>query len=423
MGQPLRRRKARDQGGRVQRARGTAPTRVPSARSTGGTRPWGGRGGARGGAPHRAPPRDPGTTWSRFSAVAPQYWQVHSSRANTARRVSGACERCGIFTKARRRRTEGASTCRCSDRKTCPLETRTSAFSFSTRIHARLAAPTESGWCDALSTSARPTARSIRALSACTVPEMLATAESQGCNPPGGGGGSRSKDAWKSEQGAARGVRQRVQPPPLPYARVRRLPSWRRATRGRTIWEPSTKAESRASMQQMERPWSLAQQVDAEAIAQPLTFEDLFADQHERLYRALYLIVGNTHEAEELMQDAFVKVLERWDRIDNPAGYLYRSALNATRSRFRRLQRAAKRPLGAAEPEAPFAAADLRDHVVRSLRELPERQRAALVLVDLLDLRSEEAAKLLLATPPHVRSLASHARAALKPSMEDHDEE
>jgi RNA polymerase sigma-70 factor, ECF subfamily len=95
-------------------------------------------------------------------------------------------------------------------------------------------------------------------------------------------------------------------------------------------------------MQQMERPWSLAQQVDAEATAQPLTFDDLFADQHERLYRALYLIVGNTHEAEELMQDAFVKALERWDRIDNPAGNLDRSALNSTRSRFRRLQRAAK---------------------------------------------------------------------------------
>lgn len=57
----------------------------------------------------------------------------------------------------------------------------------------------------------------------------------------------------------------------------------------------------------------------------------------------MYLIVGNSHEAEELMQDAFVKVLERWDRIDNHAGYLYRPALNSTRSRFRRLQLAAKR--------------------------------------------------------------------------------
>ena len=176
-------------------------------------------------------------------------------------------------------------------------------------------------------------------------------------------------------------------------------------------------------MQQMERPWSLVQQVDAEATAQPLTFEDLFADQHERLYRALYLIVGNTHEAEELMQDAFVKVLERWDRIDNPAGYLYRSALNSTRSRFRRLQRIAKRTLSPGAPEDPFAAADLRDQIVRSLRELPERQRTALVLMDLLDLRSEDAARLLRVTPATVRSLASHARAALKPSMEDHDDE
>lgn len=176
-------------------------------------------------------------------------------------------------------------------------------------------------------------------------------------------------------------------------------------------------------MEQMERPWSLTQQVPAEATAQPLTFEDLFADQHERLYRALYLIVGNSHEAEELMQDAFLQVLERWDRIDNPAGYLYRSALNATRSRFRRLQLAAKRTLSAGEPEDPFAAADLRDQVVRSLRELPERQRAALVLLDLLDYRSEEAAKVLRVTPATVRSLASHARAALKLSMETDDDE
>jgi RNA polymerase sigma factor (sigma-70 family) len=175
-------------------------------------------------------------------------------------------------------------------------------------------------------------------------------------------------------------------------------------------------------MQQMERPWSLAQQADTEATARPLTFEDLFADQHERLYRALYLIVGNTHEAEELMQDAFVKVFERWDRIDNPAGYLYRSALNSTRSRFRRLQLVAKRRLSAAEPEDPFAVADLRDQIVRSLRALPKRQRAALVLMGFLDLPSEEAAKILRVTPATVRSLASHARAALKPSMEVHDE-
>ena len=184
----------------------------------------------------------------------------------------------------------------------------------------------------------------------------------------------------------------------------------------------STKAAPRASMEQMEHPSSLVQQVHAETTAPPLTFEELFADQHERLYRALYLIVGNSHEAEELMQDAFLQVLERWERIDNPAGYLYRSGFNSTRSRFRRLQVAAKRTLSPGEAEDPYAAADLRDQVVRSLRELPKRQREALVLMDLLDYRSEEAAKVLRVTPATVRSLASHARAALKLSMEADDD-
>jgi DNA-directed RNA polymerase specialized sigma24 family protein len=98
----------------------------------------------------------------------------------------------------------------------------------------------------------------------------------------------------------------------------------------------------------MERPSNLAEDLEAKATAVAGTFEDLFAQQHERLYRALYLIVGNTHEAEELMQDALLQALQRWDRIDDPAEYLYRPALNATHSRFRRLTLAAERTLDVA---------------------------------------------------------------------------
>ena len=71
----------------------------------------------------------------------------------------------------------------------------------------------------------------------------------------------------------------------------------------------------------MERPSDLAPDVEATATAVvPATFEELFAAHHERLFRALYLIVGNSHEAEELMQDAFLRVLERWDHIANADG-------------------------------------------------------------------------------------------------------
>lgn len=176
-------------------------------------------------------------------------------------------------------------------------------------------------------------------------------------------------------------------------------------------------------MDHVEQPAILTANHGANAAVPSQTFEELFAAQHERLYRALYLIVGNRHEAEELMQDAFLQVIERWDRIDEPVGYLYTTALNATRSRFRRLKVAAKRTITPGEPEDPFAAADLRDEMVRELRKLPERQRAALVLVDLLDYRSEDAAGILQVTAATVRSLASHGRAAMKLSMETDDGE
>ena len=43
----------------------------------------------------------------------------------------------------------------------------------------------------------------------------------------------------------------------------------------------------------------------------PRDFDELFLDVHDRLYRALYFVTGNSHDAEELMQDAFLKL---WDR-------------------------------------------------------------------------------------------------------------
>ena len=70
---------------------------------------------------------------------------------------------------------------------------------------------------------------------------------------------------------------------------------------------------------------------------------------------------------------------ERRDRvrlIDDPIGYLYRTAMNASRGRFRRLTMAAKRTIAPGEPEDPFAAADLRDELVRAPQISPRGPRA-----------------------------------------------
>jgi len=159
--------------------------------------------------------------------------------------------------------------------------------------------------------------------------------------------------------------------------------------------------------------------------AGPAGFEAFFQAEHGRLQRALYLVTGDAQEAEELMQDAFIAVWERWDRVgamQEPTGYLYRTAMNRYRSRLRRASRAAKRAVGASEGGDAFAAADERDALARALAQLPDRQRAAIVLTELLGYGSEEAGRILGVKDVTVRSLASQARTALRTHLEDRDE-
>ncbi len=159
--------------------------------------------------------------------------------------------------------------------------------------------------------------------------------------------------------------------------------------------------------------------------APPASFEAFFEAEHARLLRAMYLVTGNRQEAEEIVQDSFLAVWERWDRVasmDEPTGYLFRSAMNRFRSRLRRAARAARKVVGAAEGGDAFAAADERDALARALATLPERQRAAIVLTELLGYGSVEAGKVLGVKDVTVRSLASQARAALRTKLGESDE-
>jgi RNA polymerase sigma-70 factor (ECF subfamily) len=143
-----------------------------------------------------------------------------------------------------------------------------------------------------------------------------------------------------------------------------------------------------------------------------------------RLLRALYLVTGSRQEAEELTQEAFLKVWERWPRVsamEDPTGYLYRTAMNAFRSRGRRARLAATRVLRPGSSREVFSDVENRDVVVRALASLTPRQRAALVVTELLEYDSQEAAKILGAKPETVRSLASQGRAALRDSVDPDD--
>ena len=112
---------------------------------------------------------------------------------------------------------------------------------------------------------------------------------------------------------------------------------------------------------------------------------------------------------------------ERWDRVrdlEDPGGYLFRTAMNVWRSRTRRAAVAIRRVVRALPPDDALAEVESRDVVVRALAPLTPRQRAALVLTDLLGLTSEEAVKALGVRPSTVRVLAARARTRLQEGME-----
>jgi RNA polymerase sigma-70 factor (ECF subfamily) len=137
------------------------------------------------------------------------------------------------------------------------------------------------------------------------------------------------------------------------------------------------------------------------------------------LLRVMHLATGDRHEAEDLAQDAFVRLYERWDRVrgmERPDGYLYRTALNLRRSRLRRVATAARKLLGGRKQEAPDPATDAteRDVVRRALAALPDGQREAVVLVEWLGMTDAEAAEVLDISPVAVRVRISRARATLR---------
>lgn len=170
------------------------------------------------------------------------------------------------------------------------------------------------------------------------------------------------------------------------------------------------------------RPWSV--RAEGEVVRFPservegwAQFDTFFQEEHERLFKALYFVTGNRHDAEELMQEAFLRLWERWqdvERIEDPTAYLFRVSMNAFRSRRRRAKVAMRHLTPVGEGRDAFTDAEMRADVRQLLLGCSPRQRAALVLVDLLGYPSEQAARILGVRPSTVRALATQGRQAIR---------
>ena len=112
-----------------------------------------------------------------------------------------------------------------------------------------------------------------------------------------------------------------------------------------------------------------------------------------------------------------MRIYERWDRVselEDPQGYLYRTAFNVFRRRARRAAMAVKRQIRLAPQRDAFADIEDRHIVFQGLATLAPRQRAALVLTELLGYSSQEAGDMLGVRAATVRALASQGRTSLR---------
>lgn len=161
-------------------------------------------------------------------------------------------------------------------------------------------------------------------------------------------------------------------------------------------------------------------------VAVPETFEEFFQLEHERVLRAFYLVTGDREEAEDLVQEAFVKVLERWDVVRTmsaPTGYVLQTAMNGFRTRYRRTLMAVRRiSLISPRSRDAFDEVEVREDVRLALTMLTRRQRAAIVLTELLGYPSEEAARILSIKSSTVRALTTQARTTLRSILGETDE-
>lgn len=148
-------------------------------------------------------------------------------------------------------------------------------------------------------------------------------------------------------------------------------------------------------------------------------FETFAAARWPRLLRTAYLLTGDHHEAEDLVQVTLAKLYPAWPRVrdlDEPDAYVRRALVNNNLSRFRkrRVVQLLTPRLPERAQEGGAARTEQRSLLLEALGTLPPRQRAVVVLRYWEDLSEQQAADVLGCSPGNVKSQASRGLRKLR---------
>ncbi|MGZ4447260.1 MAG: RNA polymerase sigma factor [Nocardioides sp.] len=152
-------------------------------------------------------------------------------------------------------------------------------------------------------------------------------------------------------------------------------------------------------------------------------FDDFYAASFQRVTAQVYAMIGNRDEAQECVQEAFVRAWAHrrtLQKAEHPEAWVRTTAYRLAVSRWRRTtrgRRPADRALAAPVATAPPSEAHVA--VVTALKQLPEAQRRTLVLHHLCDLPVQEVAHEMGVPEGTVKARLSRGRAALAALLSD----
>ncbi|MBS2939885.1 SigE family RNA polymerase sigma factor [Nocardioides sp. J2M5] len=143
-------------------------------------------------------------------------------------------------------------------------------------------------------------------------------------------------------------------------------------------------------------------------------FAEFVAARQAALSRTAYLLTGDHHLAQDLVQAALMQAASHWRRIHtSPEAYVRRAMYHQNISWWRR-RRFAESALGGRDDAAPTVDTDLRLTLDQALARLTPRQRTVLVLRFYEDLTEVETARALSLSTSTVKSTTRHALARLR---------
>lgn len=152
------------------------------------------------------------------------------------------------------------------------------------------------------------------------------------------------------------------------------------------------------------------------------SLDDLYRSHYPQMARLAGLLVGNFQAGEEIAQDAFARLIERWQQVDNLRAYLRTTVVNLSRSCIRRRMIIRRYPPQLETlvpgPEESVVTLLAQEPILAAVGRLPRRQREAVVLRYYEGMSDAEVARALGISAGAAKSHLRRATAALSKDLE-----